>query len=81
MAYNNVVKPTSLYDIFEHIVTLLIGGAIHMDKNLKGELAVMDTLSIKQNYAALGRKYGMDSRTVKKYQNSYEGRSSTRNTV
>lgn len=79
MAYNNVVKPTSLFNIFEHIVTLLIGGAIHMDKNLKGELAVMDTLGIKPNYAALGRKYGMDPRTVKKYQNGYEGRSSTRN--
>ena len=28
MAYNNVVKPTSLFDIFQHIVTLLIGGVI-----------------------------------------------------
>ena len=65
MAYNNVVKPTSLFDIFEHIVTLLIGGAIDMDKNLKGELAVMDTLGIKPNYVALGRKYGMDPRIVK----------------
>ena len=27
MAYKNVVKPTSVFDIFEHIVTLLIGGA------------------------------------------------------
>lgn len=78
MANNNVVKPTSLFDIFEHIVTLLIGGVIHMDKNLKGELAVMDTLGIKPNYAALGRKYGMDPRTVKKYQNGYERRSSIR---
>ncbi len=33
--------------------------------NLKGELAVMDNLGIKSNYAALGRKYGMDWRTVK----------------
>ena len=50
-----------------------------MIKNLKGELAVMDNLGIKPNYAALGRKYGMDPRTVKKYHNGYEGRSSTRN--
>ena len=32
-----------------------------MKNNLKGELAVMDSLDIKPNYAALGRKYGMDS--------------------
>ena len=47
--------------------------------NLKGELAVMDNLGIKPNYAALGRKYGMDWRTVKKYHEGYEGKPSTRN--
>lgn len=31
MVYNNVVKPTSLFDIFEHINTLLIGGVIQID--------------------------------------------------
>lgn len=50
-----------------------------MMSNLKGELAIMDNLGIKPNYAALGRKYEMDPRTVKKYYNGYEGRSSTRN--
>lgn len=50
-----------------------------MDKNLKGELAVMDNMGIKPNYAALGRKYGMDWRTVKKYHNGYEGRPKNRN--
>ena len=50
-----------------------------MNKNLKGELAIMDKLEIKPNYAALGRKYGMDWRTVKKYHNGYEGRPTTRN--
>ncbi len=50
-----------------------------MKNNLKGELAVMDSLDIKPNYAALGRKYGMDWRTVKKYHNGYEGRSDKRN--
>ena len=39
----------------------------------------MDNLGIKPNYAALGRKYGMDWRTVKKYHEGYEGKSSTRN--
>ena len=33
--------------------------------NLRGELSVMDNLGIKPNYTALGRKYGMDWRTVK----------------
>lgn len=50
-----------------------------MDKNLIGELALMDELKIKPNYAALGREYGMDWRTVKKYHNGYEGRRKTRN--
>ncbi len=50
-----------------------------MDKNLKGELALMDNLNIKPNYAALAREYGMDWRTVKKYHHGYEGRSNTRN--
>ena len=49
-----------------------------MNNNLKGELAVMDSLEIKPNYAALGRKYGMDWRTVKKYHEGYEGKPSTR---
>ena len=60
------------------IATLPPGGIAHMN-NLKGELAVMDNLGIKPNYAALGRKYGMDPRTVKKYHEGYEGKPSTRN--
>ena len=50
-----------------------------MNKNFKGELAIMDSMGIKPNYAALGRKYGMDYRTVKKYHNGYEGKPKTRN--
>ena len=49
-----------------------------MNKNLKGELAIMDSMDLKPNYTALGRKYGMDYRTVKKYHNGYEGRPKTR---
>ena len=45
-----------------------------MNNNLKGELAVMDSFEIKLNYAALGRKYGMDWRTVKNYHEGYEGK-------
>ncbi len=39
----------------------------------------MDSIGIKPNYAALGRKYGMDWRTVKKYHEGYKGKPSTRN--
>lgn len=50
-----------------------------MNTNLKGELTVMDSLGIKPNYAALGRKYELDWRTVKKYHNGYQGKPATRN--
>ena len=79
MANKNVVKPTSLFDIYSSFVTLSCGGVTHMNNNLKGELAVMDSFEIKPNYAVLGRKYGMDWRTVKKYHKGYEGKPSTRN--
>ena len=78
MAYKNVVKPTSLFDFCMYIATLPVGGEAYMNNNLKGELAVMDSLGIKPNYAALGRKYGMDWRTIKKYHEGYEGKPSTR---
>ena len=45
-----------------------------MKSNLKGELSIMDNLKIKPNYAALGRKYGLDWRTVKKYHEGYKGK-------
>ena len=50
-----------------------------MTNNLLGELNMMDHLDIKPNYAALGRKYGMDWRTVKKYHEGYKGKPATRN--
>lgn len=50
-----------------------------MNEKLKGELSIMDSFGIKPNYAALGRKYEMDWRTVKKYHNGYQGKPSTRN--
>lgn len=79
MENKNAVKPTSLFSIFTLIDTLLFGGESQMNINLKGELAIMDNMDIKPNYAALGRKYGMDYRTVKKYHNVYEVRAKTRN--
>ena len=79
MAYKNVGKPTFLFFILERIATLSSGGVVHMNENLIGELSIMDSLGIKPNYAALGRKYELDWRTVKKYHNGYQGKPSTRN--
>ena len=45
-----------------------------MKINLQGELSIMDSLEVKPNYAVLGRKYGMDWRTVKKYHQGYRYR-------
>ena len=56
MTYNNVGKHTFLFFILLHIGTLFPGSATHMLNNLKGELSLMDSLDIKPNYAALGRK-------------------------
>jgi hypothetical protein len=49
-----------------------------MQYNLQGELTLMDNLDIKPNYAALGRKYGMNWRTVKKYHEGYKGKPNKR---
>lgn len=49
-----------------------------MHNNLQGELTIMDNLEIKPNYAALGRKYNMDWRTVKKYYEGYKGKPNNR---
>ena len=49
-----------------------------MKINLQGELTIMDSLNIKPNYAALGRQYGMDWRTVKKYHEGYRGKPKSR---
>ena len=49
-----------------------------MELNILGEIAIMKTLNLKPNYAELGRKYGMDWRTAKKYCNGYKGKPSKR---
>jgi transposase len=36
-------------------------------KNIMGELFIMDQMGIKPNYSALGREYGLDRHTIKKY--------------
>lgn len=45
---------------------------------LKQELLIMDTLNIKPNYSELSRKYKIDRRTIKKYNEGYEGKKSNR---
>ena len=74
----NVGKPTFLFCIY--IITVMLSREVNavMNKNLIGELSIMDSMDIKPNYAALGRKYGMDWRTVKKYHEGYQGKPNTR---
>ena len=45
---------------------------------MKQELIILKTLGIKPNYSELGRNYNIDRRTVKKYNDGYEGKSKTR---
>lgn len=45
---------------------------------LRKELVILRELEIKPNYAELARKYNCDYRTVKKYNDGYEGKPSTR---
>ena len=45
---------------------------------LMADLRVIDLTGSKPNYAELGRKYGLDPRTVKKYHSGYEGKPKTR---
>ncbi|WP_051931461.1 IS21 family transposase [Clostridium sp. KNHs214] len=49
-----------------------------MINNLQGELFLMNSIGIKPNYAQLAKKYGMDWRTVKKYDQGYKGKPKTR---
>ena len=46
-------------------------------RNLKGELLCLDMQGIKPNYSELGRIYGMDRRTVKKYHLKTQNKHST----
>lgn len=59
-------------------VILTAGGITKMQneyeekiKKLKQELLIMKTLSIKPNYSELSRKYKIDRRTIKKYNEGY----------
>lgn len=45
---------------------------------LKQELLIMKTNNIKANYSELARLHNCDRRTVKKYDNGYEGKPTTK---
>ncbi len=49
-----------------------------MIKNLLEQLNIIKAMSLKPNYSALSREYGIDRRTIKKYYEGYEGKSGTR---
>ena len=49
-----------------------------MPKKFSIGIYQVDSLEIKPNYAALGRQYGMDWRTVKKYHQGYRGKLKSR---
>ena len=48
-------------------------------EDLRKDLLMMDMSGIKPNFTALGRKYALDPRTIKKYYEGYEGKPSKRN--
>ena len=45
---------------------------------LMADFRIVELMGSKPNYAELGRKYGLDPRTVKKYHDGYEGKSKSR---
>jgi len=47
-------------------------------KNLKGQLEIMKALGIKPNFTELGKEFGKDRHTIKKYYEGYEGPNATR---
>ena len=50
-----------------------------MENILKAQLNIIRIMDLKPNFSELGRKYGFDRRTVKKYYEGYEGKPTTRN--
>ena len=45
---------------------------------LRKEFTVLETFELKPNFTYLGNKYNLDPRTVKKYYEGYNGKSTTR---
>lgn len=49
-----------------------------MEKDFRKELVILKAINVKPNYAELGRIYNKDPRTIKKYNEGYEGKSKMR---
>lgn len=62
------------------LISVLGGINANMNETDKiiAELRVMDLSEVKPNYAAIGRKYNKDWRTIKKYHLGYKGKSRNR---
>ena len=62
------------------LISVLGGVNTNMNETDKiiAELRVMDLSEVKPNYAAIGRKYNKDWRTIKKYHLGYKGKSRNR---
>ena len=62
------------------LISVLGGINTNMNETDKiiAELRVMDLSEVKPNYAAIGRKYNKDWRTIKKYHLGYKGKSRNR---
>lgn len=63
---------------FVHAFGILFLGGIPMIKNILGQLNIFKIMSLKPNFSALSREYGIDRRTIKKYYEGYEGIPKTR---
>ena len=59
------------YDIFYNYLRMEV---IKISEELRKELTVMNTLEIEPNYTELGRRYKVEPRTIKKYNNGYHGK-------
>ena len=50
-----------------------------INSEIRKEITIIEQNQLKPNFAYLGRKYGLDPRTIKRYFNGYEGKPAHRN--
>jgi len=64
-----------------HFFDILFIGGFNMNVQLIQQLEYFKMMNMKPNYSELSRQYGYDRRTIKKYDNGYEGKSKTRRKI